>query len=479
MIPLMSALMIASTGAAGEGVPPTPRVAGTYSSWLEGAYTYRDSLDALYEELGWPYVRVENRHVGGLTADLDRYDIFCPPALYNYSDPQPFEAHAEAWTRFLERGGILFAVDANYGQQLTWVSRLGPGLELASHQCAEAMTDAKGKHPTRVTADDPFAAVESVALPWAHFDSWGPSWEVLATCPEGKPIMLKTRIGNGVLVATNLYSDAGFPTAEYLKRVWEAHWPTAMDAGAVAAFDPGRKGIGRNTLTVGVDGTKLGTGTNFGRRKLVPVPNFVFREVQAQGGAWTSQTVPLAQAATSVPYSVGPGRTDVRVVVRQGERPIWWTSFTCRQADVPGLCEALNAKLAPHTEMIAKLGPHPLRDWYSSLTVKTEDMRKQAEGLVSKDASEETQREWDLTAEFLGALNREATWLAGRLTVLEAYPDAISKRFVVVPARPLDKLLRDEPPPCGGMGEATASTANRGQSSTPRGGVGTVPTSPR
>jgi hypothetical protein len=409
-------------------------VAGTYSSWLQGAYTYRESLDALYGELGWPYVRVENKEIGDLAADLDRYDLFCPPALYNYSDPQPFEAHLEAWTRFLQRGGILFAVDANYGQQLAWVSKLGPGLELACHQCPEGMTEAKSKHPTPVVADDPFTPPASVTLPWAHFESCGPNWQVLATCHEGKPVLLKTRIGKGVLIATNLYSDAGFPTAGYLKRLWEAHWPTVMEVGTPVALDPGRRGIGRNTLTV----------------NLAPAPDSsLFCEVQAQGGPWTSQIIPLTQASTSVPYAVGPARTEVRLVVRRGEQPVWWTGFTCRQPDVPGLCDALTATLAPHAATVDRpaAGGHPLLDWHSSLTAKTQGMRAQAGALLLKEASDETQRQWDADASLMETLNTEATSLAGRLTVLAAHPEATGKRFVVVPSRPLDKLLRDEPPP--------------------------------
>ncbi|MBM3497045.1 MAG: DUF4091 domain-containing protein [Armatimonadetes bacterium] len=442
MIPLLCLLLVllATVTVLAEGpAPPTPRVAGTYSSWLEGAYAYRESLDALYQELGWPYVRVENTQVSELIADLDRFDVFCPPALYNYSNAQPFEAHLEAWKRFLERGGILFAVDANYGQQLSWVSALGPGLELACRQCPEGMSDPKSKHPVPVVADDPFTPPGSATLPWAHFESCGAGWQVLATCPEGKPLLLKARIGKGVLIATNLYSDAGFPTPEYLKRVWEAHWPTIMEAGAVSDCDSGRRGIGRNRLTASL-----------------PAEASVAVEIQAEGGPWEA-------APATVPYVVGPGRTDVRLVIRRGELPIWWTGFTVQQPDVPGLCDALEAKLAPHTALVEGLGDHPLRDWHDTLTAKTRETGERVPALLDREAGEETQRDWDAAAELMGALNVEAAALNGRLSALAAHPEARGKRFLVVPARPLDKLLRDEPPPSGTSGSPVRIEAARGE----------------
>jgi len=84
----------------------------------------------------------------------------------------------------------------------------------------------KGQPPLKITAPDDAAAPSAdgsgrsaCKTPWAHFASFGKGWTVLATCPEGNAVCLRADIGKGILIATNLYDDAGFPSAEYLQRL--------------------------------------------------------------------------------------------------------------------------------------------------------------------------------------------------------------------------------------------------------------------
>ncbi|PIW20432.1 MAG: hypothetical protein COW34_01855, partial [Armatimonadetes bacterium CG17_big_fil_post_rev_8_21_14_2_50_66_6] len=149
------AALAAATSVLADPATPLPRVFATYSSWLQGSYRFRDVQVPLYAELGWPYDRRENVQVADLMADLDRYDLFLPPSLYNYDHAQPFEQYTDRWRGFLERGGVIVALDANYGQMIGWVTRLGEGLELQSTQCPEGM---KGHPPLKLVAPgDPAA----------------------------------------------------------------------------------------------------------------------------------------------------------------------------------------------------------------------------------------------------------------------------------------------------------------------------------
>jgi hypothetical protein len=442
---VIAAGFVVGTALAGPAVP-LPRVFATYCSWQGGGYRFRDAHVPLFATLGWAYDQRENTQVTALLADLERYDLFVPPSLYNYDNAQPYEQHLEAWRAFLERGGVLLALDANYGQMIGWVTRLGEGLELQTAQCPEGM---KGQPPVRlVAADDPAAPPASCKTPWAHFTSIGKGWTVLATCPEGNPICVRASLGKGVLIATNLYDDAGFPSAEYVARLWQMQWPTLMDRELAVDLDRGPAGVGRKLLRL-----RLPAGA----------ADSVLCEQRAGDGSWQSQTVaiPADGQEIALPLAVTSGRHDVRLELRRNGVRRWWSSWAETPADVPAQAAALQAQLQTVAGALARLPEsHPLRVAAQRVQDRLAATTEEAQRLLGTEAGPETDRRWQGLAAELAATGLELRTLSGRATV--AARGAVDAPFAVVRSAPLVKVFRDQAPDGPVEGEVRI-TAARGE----------------
>ncbi|MCX7597314.1 MAG: hypothetical protein N2512_00380, partial [Armatimonadetes bacterium] len=289
--------------------------------------------------------------------------------------------------------------------------------------------------------DDPFAPISGVGLPWGHVRAYGRGWKVLATCPDGSALCLKAQVGKGGLVATNFHTECGFPSAEYLSRLWPAHWPTLMDAGLDVSLDAGRKSIGVNLLTVTVRGAEDISGVRCG--------------VLHQGGEWQEQETVLSRAAdgtatAALKYRAGPGSTHVRVSLVRGEQPCWWSSFECVTPDLPTLGRAVVQRLGKAHKSLSAL---PAGDY---LRRRAEELRgvvaralAEAELLSLQEASEETQARWDALAQDLSRAREEATVVASRAEIvarLAGSRKGALPPFAVVRSHPLVKILRDSPP---------------------------------
>lgn len=447
-------LLLAPVPLLAAGTPAAPRVATLYSSWPNGATQYRASLDELFQKLGWPCLRVENTDLAQVMADLDRFDLFCPAAVYNYEHPQPLEQYREQWLRFLNRGGVLIGLDANYGQQIDWLTQLGEGLALAAQKCDIGEREGPQRQVTVAAPDDPFAPPADTAVPWSHFASHGPAWQVLATCPDGHAVCLKAEIGKGVLIATTLYSECRYPTADYLQRLWAVQQAKLMDRRLTATVDLGPPGPGRKMLAVRLQGE-------------VPDGATLVRETRAPGGPWETTTVPLRpDGAATAAYHASAGRTDVRLILRAGEQALWWTSLTVENAEVPQQAAGLAARLRRCTPDLKTLAAgHPLRQSYSGLQARVAAIQAEAARLLAADASERHHTRWNQLAAVLAPLEQGITQLAGRAAVaarLARGGSATPPPFVVIRSHPLVKLHRDQAP-AGSWRGSVRLTAARGE----------------
>jgi hypothetical protein len=401
-------------------------------------------------------------------ADLDRYDMFVPPSLYNYDHAQPFEQYTAQWRAFPERGGIIIALDANYGQMIGWVTRLGSGsgrsagLELQSAQCPEGM---KGQPPLKITAPDDAAAPSAdgsgrsaCKTLWAHFASFGKGWTVLATCPEGNAVCLRADIGKGILIATNLYDDAGFPSAEYLQRLWLAQWPRLTDHNLRVDLDRGPAGVGRKALRVKVGPPTTGT---------------IVCEQRHGDGAWETQTLPMPAdgQAVTVPVVTEGGRNDVRLEARAEGVKRWWTSWRETPPDVLARSASNQASLDRTAEALRQRPDrHPLRREAQGLQDRLTAVAAEARQLVQAEAGAETDQRWQGLDSQLATLEPKLQVLSGRAVmaarVLADRRDPSAKAgdrpFVVVRSEPLEKVFRDEPP-AGPWQGAVQITAARGE----------------
>ena len=455
---------VATTGASAARDLPAPRIAATYTSWPQGGYQFREKFDPLFAQFGWPFTRVENLGVAEVIADLDRTDIFFPLDLYNYDHPQPFEQYKDAWLRFLNRGGVIVGLDANYGQQIGWLTTLGEGLALRQGKCQIGCDKGAELKLTVTAPDDPCAPTADVAVPWGHFESYGPNWKVLAKCPDGHAVALRTEIGKGVLIATTMHSDRGYPNAECARRIWQAQWAKLGDPAVAVRVDRGLQAVGGNQLTV--------TATGLAEGKLLC-------ETKRAGGKWEAQEAALqadenGQLAATLPYRAAGGRTDVRLVVSRGGQAKWWTSFTVDRPDVPAIAGQLHAKLDACPPDLGKVAS-ALQARRGALVGQVATVEGEASTLLAAEATAAGAKRWAALAAQLGELDDQATVLVGRAEVAvraSAEPGG-GRAFAVVRSEPLAKLHRDASP-AGPTGGPLRIEAARGEGESLQ--VGIVPT---
>ena len=422
---------------------PKPCVGVLYSSWPSGAYGYRNANEAIFRKLGWAAVGFENTRIEEFIDTLDQFDIVLPGDLYNYEHRRDLAKFAPAWRRFLERGGILIAVDANYAPQVGWLKAVDKGFSLTQAKCDVGAKHWAKKALAPVPGTDPFALPPTTKTPWGHFTRWGPGWStILGRCPHDLPVGLRADVGRGVLVATTCYRDCGFPTEEYLGRIWTAHWPRLMDPNLSIAADPGIKGPGRNRLTVTVR-----------RSGKTPFSGKLVCEVRAGAAPVKSffqptQLAPGARRTIRFPYQAKGGRTALRIVLKNpdGVRR-YWTTVEYRVPEVLPALDRLETAVAACRRGIHGLpSADPLHGELRRIAESARGVRIAAEGILRAEASAAGIRQWQ-------ALNTRTSELARALRVLEVRADmarrlqagpagARQRPFVVVRSNPYVKVQR-------------------------------------
>lgn len=422
---------------------PRPCVGVLYSSWPDGGYRYRNANEAIFRKLGWTVLRFENTHVKEFVNSLDQCDIVLPGDLYNYEHRQDLAKFAPALKHFLERGGILVAVDANYGPQIGWLGAVDKHLSLTQAKC-----DTDAKHWARkALADaaktDPFALPPTAKTPWGHFAKWGPGWTtVLGRCPHNLPVCLRAYVGNGVLVATTCYRDCGFPTEEYLHRIWTAQWPRLMDRDLSMTVDIGVRGPGRNCLTVMI-----------GRRGKTPFSGKLVCELRTGGAPVKTFFQPVRLAAGTdktigLSYRASGGRTRLRVALEtaDGER-CRWTSLDYRVPEILSALDDLETSIGACRGKIGNLPPvHPLHGKLRGIAGSAREVRTAAQDVLRGKASSAGLARWRKLDARTSKLVRATRVLEVRADVAQRLlADRLAERhgpFVVVRSNPYVKIHR-------------------------------------
>ncbi len=206
-----------------------PRAACVYSSFKDGGYWYRGEHKALFEELGWALDEYQNTQIADLADGLDQYAIVVFNTAYNYAEAQDFSQHAEQWMAYLESGGCLVVTDANYGSMFAWLAAVEPSLVWRSRgQMNEWHTDP----PATVRTDHPLmAGVTPPRVPWTYPSAWSQGYTPLVVDASGRPVVAYREIGKGIVVTSSAYRQNGWPTASFLRNLFE--W--AADEGRQAA----------------------------------------------------------------------------------------------------------------------------------------------------------------------------------------------------------------------------------------------------
>ncbi|MBI5834325.1 MAG: hypothetical protein HZB16_18675 [Armatimonadetes bacterium] len=196
----------------GAGNEPPRRVAVVYSSW--GDYAFREEWDAPLKALGWRFEGFENTKTADLVARLDEFDIVVAASVANYEHTVDMAPHADAWRRFVERGGLLLITDASYDSVLDkWLGRLGPTFALRSEPCPKDR--APGGIPVPGAGSVLTAPVNlgqilgDRATIWAHLTGLAPAWRPLMTERDKGVVLAMQDLGRGSVVVTSHFSLKG------------------------------------------------------------------------------------------------------------------------------------------------------------------------------------------------------------------------------------------------------------------------------
>jgi hypothetical protein len=111
----------------------------------------------------------------------------------------------------------MLLTDTNDELQVNWLRAVQPGLDLE----VEGEACPSGRRAAWVDARHPLlAGVAEVPAEMTH-PRWASGlWQVLARCREGRPILMVAEVGDGLIVATSLSRQSGFPSLPFLQNLW-------------------------------------------------------------------------------------------------------------------------------------------------------------------------------------------------------------------------------------------------------------------
>ncbi|MBT3380336.1 MAG: hypothetical protein HN742_32250 [Lentisphaerae bacterium] len=193
--------------------PGDLRVATIYSSWNQGAFSFKDEWDRLLEARGASHDCYENTQITELAGKLDGYDIVIGCSVLNLENTQDFGPVKEPFMRFLENGGIFLLTDASYASSHAVIGTWSPDFALSSATASahsrpseETRRISLGNAPGLAQVPHDLLPLAQAAGHWAHMVCTSPSWQQALVDSDGKPVLAWQPVGKGVLVATSYYS---------------------------------------------------------------------------------------------------------------------------------------------------------------------------------------------------------------------------------------------------------------------------------
>ncbi len=205
-------LLLAALTAACCGMAEDPRAAVVFSDWGNRAFAneFDDHLKAA--EIGFD--KFENIRLPELTEKLDGYGLVVATSLANYTKTVKMSPYASKWCDWINRGGALLVVDANYSSVLNqWVSALNPDFRSECENCS-AHTKKTPESKVVTVKEDPLLCfpqslgdlIKKHYTQWTHLNRLGPEWHTPITCADGKPLFAYLDYGKGSIVLTTAAS---------------------------------------------------------------------------------------------------------------------------------------------------------------------------------------------------------------------------------------------------------------------------------
>ena len=222
---LAAALCLAGAVRAAEK-PYKVAVLPCYKNW-----GHVHDYDFAYKAAGYEYTNcVETaEQFEWLDKHLDEFSLVLAPPLFhfefrkeeksydpNYKRPYSMQKFAPRLAKWIQDGGCLFVVDANYAVGLEWFKHLDPAMDLtACVDPRDMKTELKCNGLGPATAKEPldsilfFPQTAEYGFGWGHMqipDESKTAWDVLARCGHGCPTLVIRRWGKGIVLVNSLRS---------------------------------------------------------------------------------------------------------------------------------------------------------------------------------------------------------------------------------------------------------------------------------
>lgn len=241
-----------------------PRIAVVYSDWPDGKKSFFKEFDSALAQLASVSEKVENTALPELSQRLADFDLVIASSVANYSHTVDMGPYAGQWLDYLNRGGMLLVVDANYGSVLNdWVAKLGPDFAVGTENCSahklktpESRAVTVHNHPFLWMPCD-LAAALTVKSHWAHMMRIPDGWERLITCSDDEALLLLKTVGRGLVVLcsyaqmnSTLGKDAA---ASLLLNMF--FWQQCQQQGLrILSLDKGTEQVGPSTFSLRLQG---------------------------------------------------------------------------------------------------------------------------------------------------------------------------------------------------------------------------------
>lgn len=186
----------------------TPRVALIYSSYAGGSR--KGELDGAEKILGWKIESFENTRVEELIPRLSEFQFVVLATAGNFKNVQDLGRHRQQWLDFLQGGGSIVVIAANYDSVLAkFTDQFGPDYPVTAAPFEGGTLTAVGVNfDMSGKATDHWALtlptdIRDVMLnknAWAGLTNFSSAWQSALVSSRGPSSMLVRSVGKGSLV---------------------------------------------------------------------------------------------------------------------------------------------------------------------------------------------------------------------------------------------------------------------------------------
>ena len=189
-----------------------------YSSFNNGVYNYKDIYKNSFNQAGLTCEEYENT-----TLDNFNFNVDCIllSTVANYENTKDLSKYP--FRKFVEDGGVLIITDANYPSVLDFLPQSFGLVFKAGASGSQGKTlNAESEKAIPYPVHHPLLkGVRTPRINWGIVTELSPEFKPLYVDLEGRPVVVYTEIGKGLLVVSTLQKDNSFPKADFVKNAIE------------------------------------------------------------------------------------------------------------------------------------------------------------------------------------------------------------------------------------------------------------------